>query len=155
MSAGTDSDADQRRIECPAGTTGASPTAEYVVTAPRSGQPYNRTRLSPLARAALIRSGMDDVTLRNLRMDCGYPGGRREPSGSLSPLGILHYLERGGGAAERVPHHCVQSAEADDPPDRQETVILEYLDREGFAYRQDIARILRIDASQCRPILQK
>ena len=41
------------------------------------------------------------------------------------------------------------------PPERQETVILEYLDKEGFAYRQDIARILRIDANQCRPILKK
>ena len=34
-------------------------------------------------------------------------------------------------------------------------MILEYLGREGFAYRQDIARILRIDANQCRPILKK
>ena len=29
------------------------------------------------------------------------------------------------------------------------------LTREGFAYRQDIARLLRIDVSQCRPILRK
>ena len=41
------------------------------------------------------------------------------------------------------------------PPERQEAVILEYLDREGFAFRQDIARLLKIDASQVRPILQK
>ena len=41
------------------------------------------------------------------------------------------------------------------PPERQEAVILEYLTKEGFAYRQDIARILRIDPRQCRPILQR
>ena len=34
------------------------------------------------------------------------------------------------------------------PPEQQEAVILEYLAKEGFAYRQDIARILRIDSSQ-------
>ena len=34
-------------------------------------------------------------------------------------------------------------------------MILEYLDREGFAYRQDIARLLKIDPRQCRPILQR
>lgn len=41
------------------------------------------------------------------------------------------------------------------PPERQTEVILEYLDREGFAYRQDIARLLKIDPRQCRPILQR
>ena len=47
------------------------------------------------------------------------------------------------------------AAERVVPPEQQEAVILEYLGREGFAYRQDIARILRIDANQCRPILKK
>ena len=41
------------------------------------------------------------------------------------------------------------------PPELQETAILDYLTNEGFAYRQDIARILRIEVSQCRPILQR
>ena len=41
------------------------------------------------------------------------------------------------------------------PPERQEAVILDYLSREGFAYRQDIAQLLGIDPSQCRPILQR
>ena len=41
------------------------------------------------------------------------------------------------------------------PPERQAEAILEYLAKEGFAYRQDIARLLRIDPGQCRPILQK
>ena len=38
-----------------------------VLTAPRSGLPYDRTRLSKLARAALVRAGLDDLTLRDLR----------------------------------------------------------------------------------------
>jgi DNA-binding IclR family transcriptional regulator len=47
------------------------------------------------------------------------------------------------------------SPEAVVPPDRQAEVLLEYLGREGFAYRQDIARLLGIGAGQCRPLLQR
>ena len=41
------------------------------------------------------------------------------------------------------------------PPQRQEAAVLEYLAREGFAYRQDVARLLGIGVSQCRPLLQR
>ena len=47
----------------------------YVLTAPRSGLPYDRTRLSKLVRAALIRAGLDDLTLRDLRVDCALRSG--------------------------------------------------------------------------------
>ena len=58
--------------------------------------------------------------------------------GKLTQVGARYYLK-----------------EAVVPPEKQEAVILEYLGREGFAYRQDIARILKIDPKQCRPVLQK
>ena len=152
----------------------ASPTAEYVVTAPRSGQPYDRTRLSRLVRAALVRGGMDDVTLRDLRMDCDIRvGGENQVAAYLRRkhsitrneaaelLGVsrttaynrLKQMTRRGKLVQVGARYYLQGDVV--PPERQETVILEYLDKEGFAYRQDIARILRIDASQCRPILQK
>ena len=41
------------------------------------------------------------------------------------------------------------------PPERQAEVILAYLAREGFAYRQDIARILKIAPRQCQPVLRR
>jgi len=41
------------------------------------------------------------------------------------------------------------------PPEEQEAKVQAYLAQEGFAYRQDIARILGIDAAQCRPLLQR
>ena len=47
----------------------------FVLTAPRSGQPYDRTRLSKLVRAALIRAGLDNLTLRDLRVDCALRSG--------------------------------------------------------------------------------
>lgn len=152
----------------------SSPDSEWVLTVPRSGRPYDRTRLSKLTRAALVRGGLDDVTLRDLRLDCDIRMGaenqvaaylRRQGSITRNQtaqlLGVsrstaynrLHQMVRRGrltqiGARYYLPASVV-------PPDQQTEVILAYLDREGFAYRQDIARILKIDPSQCRPILKR
>ena len=52
------------------------------------------------------------------------------------------------GARYYLPEHVV-------PPEKQEEAVLSYLEREGFAYRQDVARLLGIDVSQCRPLLQR
>ena len=41
------------------------------------------------------------------------------------------------------------------PREEHEEAIIQYLKEEGFAYRQDIARLLRIPASQCRPVLSR
>lgn len=147
---------------------------DYVVTAPRSGRPYDRTRLSKLARAALIRGGLDDVTLRDLRVDCEVRGGG-EPQ-------VVAYLRRRGsitrneamellGVSRTTAYNRLKQmvkrgrltqvgaryylSEAVVPPESQRAVILEYLSKEGFAYRQDIARLLHIDPRQCRPILRR
>jgi len=146
----------------------------FVLTAPRSGQPYDRTRLSKLVRAALIRGGLDDVTLRDLRLDCDIRVGgenqivsalRRRQSITrnevMDLLGVskttaynrLKQMVRRGKLTQVGARYYLHDAVV--PPERQEAVILEYLTKEGFAYRQDIARILRIDPRQCRPILQK
>lgn len=150
------------------------PDGEYVLTSPRKGQPYDRTRLSRLVRAALIRGGLDNLTLRDLRMDCDIRIGgetevmaflRRHPSITrneaaellkVSPstaYSRLKQMVRRGRLTQIGARYYLCSAVV--PPDQQGEVILAYLDREGFAYRQDIARILKIDPSQCRPILQR
>ena len=41
------------------------------------------------------------------------------------------------------------------PPEEQRSVVLDFISREGFAYRQDVARVLHIEPRQCRPILQR
>ena len=151
-----------------------SPDTEYVITAPRSGQPYDRTRLSRLVRATLVRGGLDNVTLRDLRMDCDIRVGgetevvawlRRKKSITRSEtaklLGVssttaytrLKQMVKRGRLTQIGMRYYLRSAVV--PPERQEAEILAYLEREGFAYRQDIARILKIEASQCRPILQR
>ena len=149
-------------------------TDEYVLTAPRSGRPYDRARLSKLARTALVNAGLDDVTIRDLRLDCdlraegerqvaaylrSHPSINRKQAAELlgvSPAAAYRRLKRMArrgkltqvGARYYLPAAVV-------PPEHQAEAILAYLAREGFAYRQDIARILQIDPRQCRPILQR
>lgn len=145
-----------------------------VLTAPRSGQPYDRTRLSKLVRAALVQAGLDDLTLRDLRVDCALRSGgegqilsqvrqqgwitRNEVMSLLNVSRTTAYnrlkqlVSRGRltqvGARYYLPESVV-------PPERQEAAVLEYLAREGFAYRQDVARLLGIGVNQCRPLLQR
>lgn len=152
----------------------SAPESEYVITAPRSGQPYDRTRLSRLVRATLVKGGLDNVTLRDLRLDCDIRVGgeneviswlRRKKSITRSEaadlLGVsrstaynrLKQMVKRGRLAQIGMRYYLRSAVV--PPERQEAEILAYLEREGFAYRQDIARLLKIDPGQCRPILQR
>jgi integrase len=152
----------------------ASPASEQVLISRRTGRPYDRTRLSRLVRAALVRGGLDDVTLRDLRQDCAIRvGGEPEVVAWLrqnrsitrneaaSLLGVsrttayrrLKQMVRRGRLTQIGTRYYLKEAVV--PPEQQEAVILEYLSREGFAFRQDIARLLRIDPAQCRPVLQK
>lgn len=152
----------------------ASPDSVYVLTAPRSGQPYDRVRLSKLVRMLLIRAGMDNVTLRDLRLDCAARTGgedqvmaylRKHQSVTrnqvMELLGVsktaaytrLKQMEKRGKLTQVGARYYLKGNVV--PPERQAETILEYLVKEGFAYRQDIARLLRIDPGQCRPILQK
>ena len=145
-----------------------------VLTAPRSRQPYDRTRLSKLVRAALIRAGLDNLTLRDLRVDCALRSGgegrilsharrqgwvtRNDVCALLNVSRATAYnrlkqlVSRGRltqvGARYYLPERVV-------PPERQEAAVLDYLEREGFAYRQDVARLLGIGPGQCRPLLQR
>lgn len=145
-----------------------------VLTAPRSGLPYDRTRLSKLARAALIRAGLDDLTLRDLRVDYALRSGgagqilsqvrrqgwttRNEVRSLLNVSQAVAYhrlkqlVNRGQltqvGARYYLPGTVV-------PPNSQEAALVKYLERESFAYRQDVARLLGIDAGQCRPLLRR
>ena len=145
-----------------------------VVAAPRSGHALDRTRLSKLTRAALVRGGMDNVTLRDLRVDCEIRvGGENQV---VSWVRRHQYITRNQAmellgvsrtTAYNRPKQMVQRGKLTQigtryylygqvvPPEEQPRVILEYLTREGFAYRQDIAQLLHVDVRQCRPILRR
>lgn len=145
-----------------------------VLTAPRSRRPYDRTRLSKLARAALIRAGLDNLTLRDLRVDCTLRAGgegqilaRARGQGWITRNEVMELLGISRAAAYSRLKQMVSRGrltqvgaryylpEAVVPPERQEEALREYLEREGFAYRQDVARLLGIGVGQCRPLLQR
>lgn len=152
----------------------ANPGDESVLTVRRSGKPYDRARLSRRVRTALVRAGLDDVTLRDLRMDSSLRmSGESEITAYLRRSHSITRAEAAellGITPQAAYNRLKQMAERGRltqvgaryylkdtvvPPEQQESAVLDYLAREGFAYRQDIARLLRIDPRQCRPILQR
>lgn len=152
----------------------AAPEAEHVLLAPRSGKPYDRTRLSKLARTALVRHGVDDVTLRDLRLDYDLRvGGERQvliyvrAHRSIGRNELAELLGISGSAAyHRLKQMCRRGKLTQVgsryylqgtviPPERHEGAVLAYLNHEGLAYRQDIADLLGIEARQCRAVLKR
>ena len=155
------------RAAAPAGT-------RTVLATSRGGRPYDRTRLSKLARAALVQGGLDDVTLRDLRMDYDLRvGGENQVLDLARRQGYvtrnqvmellrvskntaytrLRQMTARGRLTKVGTRYYLPSAVV--PPAQQEQAILDYLGEVGFAYRQDIARLLRIGPRQCWPILQR
>ena len=150
------------------------PATGPVLRSARTGQPYDRTRLSKLVRATLIRAGLDNVTLRDLRQDCNIRVGgenqvlaylRKKPyitrNEVIKLLGVsrttaynrLKLMVKRGKLTQIGTRYYLKDSVV--PPEEQEAKVLEHLAQEGFAYRQDIARVLGIDAAQCRPLLQR
>ncbi|WP_298019505.1 DNA glycosylase AlkZ-like family protein [uncultured Dysosmobacter sp.] len=152
---------------------GAVDPAETVIRAPRSGMPMRPDRLSRVVRAALIKAGIDDITLRDLRQDYALRAGGEtrilqyaHQHGYITRNDLMELLqvskttayhrlaaliERGRlvrvGTRYYLPAAVV-------PPERQFEVIRDYLQAEGPAYRQDIAKVLRIAPKQCTVILK-
>ena len=143
------------------------------VLSTRTGRPYDRARLSRLVRATFIKGGLDDLTLRDLRQLRAADtfdaqllalAGRRE---GVTLRQAQEELRLSDTAGRRVLRRLVQQGKltrvglryylpgAVVPPEEQESAIVDYLKKEGFAYRQDIARLLRLPPAQCRPVLQR
>ena len=152
----------------------ANPQDEYVLTVRRSGRPYDRTHLSRRVRAALVRGGLDNVTLRDLRTDSRLrTGGESEimahlrRAHSVTRTEAAHLLGISPEAAGRRLRALAERGRLTQvsgryylkdtvvPVEEQEAAVLDYLAQEGFAYRQDIARVLKLEPRRCRPVLQR
>lgn len=146
---------------------------DRVVRAPRSRAAMRPDRISRVTRAALIRAGLDDLTLRDLRQDYALRAGGEarilqyvREHGSITRNALMDLFgiskttayqrlaaltDRGRlvrvGTRYYLPTEVV-------PPEEQYRVIREYLLAEGPAYRQDIARVLHIAPKQCTVILR-
>ena len=141
---------------------------------PHAPRPNGTPRLSKLVRAALVQGGLDDLSLRDLRLDYDIRVGgenqvldvvRRQGSitrneakellrvSKNTAYNRLRQLAARGQLTKVGNRYYLPSTVV--PPEEQEQAILAYLSEAGFAYRQDIARVLRIGPRQCWPILQR
>ena len=145
----------------------------HVLVSDGAGRPLDLSRLSHLARTALIRGGMDQVTLGDL-----YRGGSRGAAEGK----LLERIRSGGpisrgdavevlGVTPSAAYRCLRRMTDSGrlvrvggkyylpgtvvPPEEQSAVIREYLERTGFAYRQDLAELLCVSGKQCGVILRR
>lgn len=143
----------------------------HILLTPRSGRPLDKAYLSKLVRTALIRGGVEDLTLRDLRR------GLREDQETA----LLHLAERQRSLsrAEAAEFLAVQEPAAYGvlkkltdrgklvrvgkryypagsivPPERHQEEVCRYIAAEGFAYRQDIAKLLGLQDRQCTVLLK-
>lgn len=145
----------------------------HVLLTEHSRKSVDLPRLSRMTRAALIRGGMDDVTLRDLRRDESREDEdarvlelvRRQ--GALSRGDVMELLGVSKTAAHGRLKRLVEQKRlvrvggkyyppgTAVPPEQHLETIRAYLERAGFAYRQDIATLLRIQPKQCTLVLRR
>lgn len=145
----------------------------HLLLTPNSRRPVDLPRLSRLVRTALIRGGMENVTLRDLRRD--------ESRQSEDTLILSHAAEQGCTSRGQVMDLLSLSRSAAYnrlksltdrgklvrigekyypagtviPPEQQPEAICQYLRENGSAYRQDIAGLLHIGDRQCAAVLRR
>lgn len=147
--------------------------AENRILLSRNAQtPFDVSYLSRVVRMALIRGGMDRVKLRDLKgeeqrseggqtiLDYAARNGRVNRNEAMELLResktvVYHRLRRltEQGKLVRVGAEYYPAGRV-VPPEEHYAVICAYLEREGGAYRQDLAQLLHIGPKQCGWILQ-
>jgi hypothetical protein len=144
----------------------------HVLLTPNSRKPFDRAWLSKSVRTTLIRGGMEGTTLR----DVGVESRHREDDGVLLQYAAEHgcitrrevmtLMGLGKAAAyERLrrltdrkrlvrigaKYYPVGTVV---PPEDQYDVLRAYLEKQEGAYRQDLAKLLRVEPRQCTVILR-
>lgn len=145
----------------------------HVLLSPQSRRPMDLARLSKLVQTALIRGGLENVTLRDIRA----AGERREGDrrllewtrthGSLTRRDAAALLGLSSTAAYTHLRQMVDRRELEQvgkkyylpgtvvPEDQQRDAVSAYLREAGFAYCQDIAQVLHINKRKTAAILRK
>lgn len=145
----------------------------HILLTEQSRRPLDLPRLSRITRTALIRGGLERVTLRNLIRDDTRDAEEEQvlrkvleqgfvSRGDVSELlGVsktatyarLRRLTEMGklvrvGGKYYLPGTVV-------PPEQHKEAVLGYLAQAGFAYRQDIVDLLHIQPKQCTLVLHR
>ena len=144
----------------------------HVLLAPNSRRPIDQPRLSKMVRTALIRGGMEHVSLGNLCRQERREGEDAQllayavEQGTISRSEAMALLDLSKVAAyERLRRltACGKLVRVGTkyypagqvvPPERQYEVISAFLSRTGPAYRQDLSELLHIGDRQCALILR-
>jgi len=143
-----------------------------VLLTPNSRRPLDQPRLSKMVRTALIRGGMEHISLGDLCREerresedarlLAYAAekGTISRSEAMSLLGLskVAAYERLRQLAERGKLVRVGGkyypAGQVVPPEEQYDVIRTFLEQSGPAYRQDLAALLHVGDRQCALILK-
>ena len=150
-----------------------SPGADpHVLLTEQSKKPMDLPRLSRMVRAALIRGGMENTRLMDLRRNENRESGDAAllslaaEKGAISRGDVMDLLGVSRTAAYSRLHRLTERKRLVRvggkyylpgtvvPPEEQSAAVREYLERMGFAYRQDIAQLLRVERKQCAVILK-
>ena len=145
----------------------------HVLLTERSRKPIDLPRLSRMTRAALIRGGLELVSLRDLRKNDSREEDEAKILQRAAELGVLsrgdvaELLGLSKTACYSRLRHLVEMKRLVRiggkyylpgtvvPPEKHLPAIRAYLEREGFAYRQDIVGLLHIQPKQCTLVLRR
>lgn len=151
-----------------------APNADpHILLTPRAGTPFDKYRLSVVTRTALIRGGMEHVTLTDLarrgvtRDDDARILAHVRRHGWIDRNTVMTLLDvppaaayaaltrlTGTGELLRIGTRCY-AADAVIPPERHYEVIRAHLERVGGAYRGELAQLLNVEVRSCGWILHR
>ena len=129
------------------------PAEERVFTSPATGRPMERAQLTAAARTALLRGGLEGVSLRELCAE----GRRADHSRMLAEQAAARQQLlrlREAGVLVRVGERYYPAG-AVTPPEEQLAVIQTYLREHGSGRRQDFLRLLNVSPAQGTQILRR
>ena len=145
----------------------------HVLLSPQSRRPMDLARLSKVVQTALIRGGLENITLRDIRA----AGGQREDDqtllewtrahGSITRRDVMALLNLSDTAAYLRLRRLVGRRGLEQvgkkyylpgtvvPEEKQWEVISAYLQEAGFAYCQDVAELLHVGKRKTAGILRR
>ena len=127
-----------------------NPAQDRVLLTPGTGKPMDLARLSTVIRTALIRGGLEQLSLGDLS--------REEVMDLLgvsksAALKLLNQL-RQDGAVVRIGG-CYYPAGAVVLPEDQSAAVTAYLAAHGTAVRKELAELLNLPPAQCTALLRR
>ena len=150
-----------------------NPAQDRVLLTPGTGKPMDLARLSTVIRTALIRGGLEQLSLGDLSRLSRRGSQRQTVLARLSAVGSLTREEvmdllgvsksaalkllnqlRQDGAVVRIGG-CYSPAGAVVLPEDQSAAVTAYLAAHGTAVRKELAELLNLPPAQCTALLRR